>query len=111
VAVGAGGVWVACAQSATIVRVDPGTMRVTGTWHLSDGHGGTIAPSAIAVFGNRVWVSDGVHDTVTAIDPGTGQEQGRAVALPGPIKALTTGDGALWAATSFPGAVVRIDPA
>ncbi|HUO48857.1 MAG TPA: hypothetical protein VMU09_08500 [Acidimicrobiales bacterium] len=111
VAVGADGIWVACGQAATVVRVDPSTMRVTGTWRLVDGHGGTIVPSALAVFNNRVWVADGVHDTVTAIDPGTGQELGRAVAMPGPITALTTGDGSLWAATSFPGAVVRIDPA
>jgi hypothetical protein len=111
VAVGAGSVWVACSGSATVVRVDPATMRVTGAWRLADGHGGTVVPAALAVFDNRVWVADGVHDTVTAIDPGSGQEVGRPVSLPGPITALAAGDGGLWAATSFPGAVVRVDPA
>jgi len=90
--------------------VDPATMRVTGSWALADGHGGVIEPSAIAVFDGRVWVADAVHDTVTAIDPVTGRELGRAVALPGPIRQLVVGDGALWSATSYPGAVVRIDP-
>jgi len=110
VAVGAGSVWVADAQSASVTRVDPATLRVTGSWRLPDGHGGFIQPAAIAVFGGRVWVADAVHDTVAAMDPASGAELGTAVALPGPIRALTAGDGALWAATSYPGAVVRIDP-
>jgi streptogramin lyase len=110
VALGAGSVWVANAQSASITRVNPSTMRVTGTWRLPDGHGGAIEPAAIAFFAGRLWVADGIHDTVTAIDPATGREVGRAVSLPGPFRQLAAGDGALWAATSFPGAVVRIDP-
>jgi DNA-binding beta-propeller fold protein YncE len=104
VAIGAGAAWVADGQSSSITRVDAGSLRVTGTWHLPDGHGGVVQPSAVASFDHRVWVADAIHDTVTALDPGT-------VSLPGPIRQLAVGDGSLWAVTSYPGAIVRIDPA
>jgi len=125
VAVGEGAVWVANAESGTLSRVDPHTLKVTGTFPVPAGSSGSGAtsglpgssagagsdPETVAVWQGRVWVGGGQSPEVVAIDPRSGAEVGRAVALPGIARDLVVGaDGDLWAATANPGRVVRLVP-
>ncbi len=112
VAVSGSTVWVANTQSGTVSRVDSTTMKVTGTFPVpsATGSGTTGGPTSIAVADGRVWVADYGDARVVALDSSTGRQVGTAVVLPGAVRQLVTGAGAIWAATANPGAVVRLDP-
>lgn len=100
----AGAVWVADSGSGQVSRIDPKSLRVTGTYPASSD------PVAVAVFDGRVWTADGQTGTVTALDPVTGRPEGRAVDLPGAARRLVVSAGTLWATTANPGQVVTISP-
>ena len=109
VSVGLGSVWVANAESGTLSRVDPNTLRVTGTFRVGQG-GSASDPDAVVVSQGHVWVGEGESPTVVALDPSSGRQYGAAVTLPGTVRDLAVGDGGLWATTANVGAVVRLTP-
>ncbi|MHB8681886.1 MAG: Vgb family protein [Acidimicrobiales bacterium] len=118
VAVDSGAVWVANAQSGTVSRVDPATLRVTATFRVEQGAvNGQAGPSsagsdpvAVAVFGGLVWVGDAQSGAVVAIDPATGAQHGAAVRPGGGPRRLVADSGALYATTANPGALVQLSP-
>ena len=72
VAVGAGAAWAISSRSATVVRVDPSTLRVTDQVAIAGRRGaGAPFPRAIAATSRAVWVLNGNTATVTRIDPRT----------------------------------------
>ncbi len=72
VAVGAGAAWAISSRSATVVRVDPSTMRVTDRISIAARpDAGAPFPHAIAASSWAVWVLNGNTATVTRIDPRT----------------------------------------
>ncbi len=72
VAVGAGAAWAISSRSATVVRVDPSTMRVTDQVPIAGRPGvGAPFPLAIAATSQAVWVLNGNTANVTRIDPRT----------------------------------------
>jgi YVTN family beta-propeller protein len=105
VALGHGHVWAVYGDS-TLARIEPGTLRVSGT---------TLAgarPTAVVVGGGAVWVANAGDATVQRFDPVTFAE--------GPIwtinvgrrpTALAYGDGAVWVANEGDDTVTRIDTA
>jgi DNA-binding beta-propeller fold protein YncE len=109
VAVGGGSVWVADVQSGTVSRVDPATVRVTGTYAVGGSGGGVPAnPEMVALWQGRVWVADGQQGVAVALDPATGRQIGSAVTLPGVIRQMVLdGGGTLWGTTANPGTVIR----
>lgn len=107
VAVGDGAVWAANAQSGTVSKIDPTTLKVTRTFSTAAA-GQASDPVAVAVWQGLVWVGDGESPTVTAFDPSTGERVGGDVTMPGVVRQLVVGDGNLWGATANPGRVVRL---
>jgi len=112
VAVGGGAVWVADAQSGTISRIDPTTLRVTGTFPdpVPADQAGRPDPVSVAVAAGRVWVADYVTPVLAALDARTGRPAGRPVKLPGAVAQLDVQGSTLWVTTANPGTVVRVDP-
>lgn len=99
-----GAVWVADSASGQVSRVDPSSLRVTGTYPVSSD------PVAVAFFDGRVWTGDGQSGAVTALDPATGRPEGRSVRLSGAARRLVVSAGSLWATTANPAQVVAISP-
>jgi streptogramin lyase len=108
VAAGSGSVWVANVQSVSVSRVDPAQVRVTATFALGTGSGGSGDPEIVALWQGRVWVADGQQGVMIALDPATGRQIGGSVAVPGVIRQLAVDpNGTLWGTTANPGTVVR----
>ncbi|HUY64498.1 MAG TPA: hypothetical protein VMV14_08280 [Acidimicrobiales bacterium] len=106
-----GAVWVADAQSGAVSRVDPTSLRVTGTFRVGvAGATGVSDPDQVAVFDGWVWVTDGQAATVTSLDPSNGRQHGAPASLPGAPRRLVEADGSLWATTANPGTVVTLVP-
>jgi DNA-binding beta-propeller fold protein YncE len=104
-------VWVASGATATVLRLDPRTDRVTDRIPLA-AHGGPLAPYpyALTVGEGFVWVLNGNTATVAKIDP---RLRGIAATIPigrdqNPI-GVATGSGAAWLANSANGTLSRID--
>lgn len=95
-------VYVACAQSKTVVEVAMRTMRVTRTLHV----GGD--PVAVALWRGGLWVADGTAATIREYDPGTGSALTKPIDLPGTPRGLYTGAGHLWVAIARPSGVIRL---
>lgn len=109
IAVGEDGVWVANADDETVVRVDPETKEIVGTFGL-----GTDV-SDIAVGFGSIWVAEGNDGTLTRIDPraNTLQETLRLDQSEDPLSGqpvfwVATGAGAVWVVKG--GRLLRIDP-
>jgi DNA-binding beta-propeller fold protein YncE/predicted Ser/Thr protein kinase len=112
VAVGGGGVWAASGATATVLRLDPQTDRVTATIPLAS-HGGPLAPYpyALTVGEGFVWVLNGNTATLTKIDP---RLKGVTATIPlsreqNPL-GIAAGAGAVWLANQQNGTLSRIDP-
>jgi ABC-type transport system substrate-binding protein/class 3 adenylate cyclase len=102
VAVGGGWVWVADAAAGSVLKVDPGTLRVVA--RLPAGND----PEALVFGGGSVWIANRAGGTVTRLDPRTGTL--RSVAVGRDPSGLAFGNGAVWVAVHGPPAVARIDP-
>jgi DNA-binding SARP family transcriptional activator len=69
---GAGAIWALAAGSATVLRVDPRTSRVTDRIPIAARQGPDLpAPTGIAAGRDAVWVLNGNSATVTRINPET----------------------------------------
>jgi YVTN family beta-propeller protein len=104
VATGEGSVWAVFGNS-TLVRLDPGTLRRTGSTMAG------VGPAAVAFGFGSVWVANAGDSTVGRFNPMT-FEEGRldeyTVGLA--PRALAVGAEAVWVANSGDDSVTRIDP-
>jgi DNA-binding beta-propeller fold protein YncE/predicted Ser/Thr protein kinase len=102
-AVGAGGLWVSSASTATVRRIDLGTLAAGQP--ILAGRG----PAGVTVGHGLVWVANGRSTTVTRIDPATHSTLGDPIEVgerPGGIDAGTT---AVWVASAASDSVTRLD--
>jgi YVTN family beta-propeller protein len=104
VALGAGWVWVVFGK-ATLVRVDPATVRPSGSTLAGTGS------ADVVVANGSLWVSNTGDSNVQRFDPTTFEE--------GPLRPITVGrgpmgiaggEGAVWVAIADDDVVIRIDP-
>ena len=102
-AAGYGGVWVASAVDATVVRID----ARSGT------PGPPIAvqarPSALAAGAGSIWVASDTTASVVRLDPRSGAPLATIHVGDGP-SAVAVGAGAVWVANRGDGTISRIDP-
>lgn len=102
-----GAVWVANADSDSVMRIDPATNQVVATIAIPDATGVTVGLGA-------VWVV-GATGQVTRIDPSTNQIV-TAIATQPTGGSIATGSGAVWVTNpgsegQADGSLTRIDPA
>jgi DNA-binding beta-propeller fold protein YncE len=86
-----------------LVRIDPITNKITGTFHV-----GTSA-SSVAVGDGAVWVVDDKSQDLVKVDPSSGKVKARIPVGKDP-SAVAVGEGAVWVANAGDGTVDRIDP-
>ncbi len=100
--VGAGGLWASSSSTASVRRIDLGTLE-PGEPILAGPH-----PAGITVAHGIVWVTNPPRGTVTEVDPSLHQVQGQVTvgAKPGGIDA---GTGNVWVANAGDDTVTRID--
>jgi DNA-binding beta-propeller fold protein YncE/predicted Ser/Thr protein kinase len=103
-AVGAGGLWVSSASTATVRRVDLGTMSVDPP--ILAGRG----PAGITVGHGLVWVANGRSTTVTRIDPATHSILGDPIEVGERPGGIDAGTSAVWVASAANDSVTRLDP-
>ncbi len=84
--------WVGLAD-ATLLRLDPGSLRSTSTTRVPN------RPRAIAPVGDAVWTVQYSDRSVDRVDPVHGTVAVEA-SLPGRPMAIASGDGFVWVATS-----------
>jgi DNA-binding beta-propeller fold protein YncE/predicted Ser/Thr protein kinase len=102
-AVGAGGLWVSSASTATVRRVDLGTMSVDPP--ILAGRG----PAGITVGHGLVWVANGRSTTVTRIDPATHSILGDPIEVGERPGGIDAGTSAVWVASAANDSVTRLD--
>lgn len=109
VASGAGAVWVLSTRSATVLRVDPVTGRVTDRIPVVARHGpGLPAPTAIAAGAHAVWVLNRNSATLTRINPQTrGVEMTIELGIDRVPADLAASGGTAWVA-NFDGSLSRV---
>jgi DNA-binding SARP family transcriptional activator len=111
VAAGAGAVWAISATSRSLLRLDPGTNRVTDRLRLSRAGDAGPVPAAIAATADAVWVLNLNTASVVRIDPATA-----SIAAVIPIgadrvpNAIAAGRRTVWVANDD-GSLSRIDTA
>jgi DNA-binding SARP family transcriptional activator/streptogramin lyase len=111
-AVGEGAVWVAVADSATLVRIDPQTNRIVGS---ITGFGNTDSGMPLAVDENAVWVLRmvGGQETLFRVDPKTNTVVKHIPIGPpngtSPTGTVATGGGYVWTG-NWNSTVSKIDP-
>lgn len=94
--------------SAVLLRIDPATLRVAGTFHL-----GSPEPPALAVGHGAVWLamnasgSRGNRSTLVGIDERTGRARVRRGVAGAPRDAASDGPG-VWLLTEDPGRPSRL---
>jgi virginiamycin B lyase len=101
-AVGAGGLWASSSSTASVRRIDLGTLE-PGEPILAGPH-----PAGITVAHGIVWVTNPPRGTVTEVDPSLHQVQGHVMvgSKPGGIDAGTS---TVWVANAGDDTVSRID--
>jgi DNA-binding beta-propeller fold protein YncE/predicted Ser/Thr protein kinase len=101
-AVGAGGLWASSSSTASVRRIDLGSLE-PGEAILAGPR-----PAGITVSGGAVWVTNPPRGTVTEIDPSLREvrAQVQVGSKPGGIDAGTT---AVWVANAADGTVTKID--
>ena len=102
-AVGAGGLWVSSASTATVRRIDLGTLAVGPA--ILAGRG----PAGITVGHGLVWVANGRSTTVTRIDPATHSTLGDPIEVGERPGGIDAGTSAVWVATAADDSVTRLD--
>jgi YVTN family beta-propeller protein len=103
IAAGADSLWVTDEAAGTVVRVEPGSRRVSEA--ISVGN----TPSSVVFGEGAVWVANRTDGTVSRIDPATDAVTSTVEVGANP-SALTVDDGAIWVANSGDGTVSRLDP-
>ena len=101
-AVGAGGLWAASSSTASVRRIDLGTLEPGQPIRAG------TRPAGITVAHGIVWVTNPPRGTVTEIDPSLQQVQGKVTvgSKPGGIAAGTS---TVWVANAGDDTVTRID--
>jgi DNA-binding SARP family transcriptional activator/streptogramin lyase len=111
-AIGEGAVWVAVADTATLVRIDPQTNRIVGS---IKGFGNTDSGMPIAVDQNAVWLLRmvGGQETLFRVDPETNRIVMRIPVGPpngtSPTGRVAIGGGYVWTG-NWNSSVSKIDP-
>ncbi|HET7510113.1 MAG TPA: protein kinase, partial [Solirubrobacterales bacterium] len=101
-AVGAGGLWVSSSSTASVRRIDLGTLEPGQPIRAG------TRPAGITVAHGIVWVTNPPRGTVTEVDPSLQQVQGKVTVgnKPGGIAA---GSSTVWVANAGDDTVTRID--
>ena len=102
-AAGAGGLWVSSASTATVRRIDLGTMSVDPP--ILAGRG----PAGVTVGHGLVWVANGRSNTVTRVDPATHSILGDPIQVGERPGGIDTGTSAVWVASAADNSVTRLD--
>ncbi|HEU4736447.1 MAG TPA: protein kinase [Solirubrobacterales bacterium] len=102
-AVGAGGLWVSSATTATVRRIDLGTLAVDQP--ILAGRG----PAGVTVGNGLVWVANSRSTTVTRIDPTTHSILGDPIEVGERPGGIDAGTSAVWVASAAADSVSRID--
>ncbi len=102
-AVGAGGLWVSSATTASIRRVDLGSAVASAPIPVGRG------PAGITVARGFVWVANSRAGTVSKVDPTIRAVVGDPVEVGGRPGGIDAGPTTLWVASSADGTVTRID--
>ena len=102
VAAGEGGVW-AVSRMHELVKVDPGTDTVVGTWDLPMG------AAAVRAGLGALWVTVSPTDTLLRIDPADPTRR-TAIATGTLPRFLAIGEGAVWVMNQRDGTVTRVAP-
>ena len=103
VAFGAGELWVTEPRQGLLLRVDPGSDRVSERIEVG-GH-----PGAVVYGRNRVWVADEEGAGITAVNAVSGKVFRRGIAPHAAPLRLAVGAGGLWVSNASAGTVRRID--
>jgi DNA-binding beta-propeller fold protein YncE/predicted Ser/Thr protein kinase len=102
-AVGAGGLWVSSASTATVRRIDLGTLAVDPP--ILAGRG----PAGVTIGNGLVWVANSRSTTVTRIDPATHSILGDPIEVGERPGGIDAGTSAVWVATATDNSVTRLD--
>jgi len=102
-AVGAGGLWVSSATTATVRRIDLGTMSAGRA--ILAGRG----PAGVTVGNGLVWVANSRSTTVTRVDPATHSILGDPIEVGERPGGIDAGTSAVWVASAADDSVSRID--
>jgi DNA-binding beta-propeller fold protein YncE/predicted Ser/Thr protein kinase len=102
-AVGAGGLWVSSATTATVRRIDLGTMSVGPA--ILAGRG----PAGVTVGQGLVWVANSRSTTVTRVDPATHSTIGDPIEVGEQPGGIDAGTSVVWVASAADDSVSRID--
>jgi DNA-binding beta-propeller fold protein YncE/predicted Ser/Thr protein kinase len=102
-AVGAGGLWVSSATTASIRRIDLGS--ATASAPIPVGRG----PAGITVARGFVWVANSRSGTVSKVDPTLRSVVGEPVEVGGRPGGIDAGPTLLWVASAADDSVTRID--
>lgn len=104
VGAGEGAVWVVSREpEQVLLKVDPVSNAVTGSFSMPDGLAGVRAGYG------AVWIAEPGEDAVLRIDPSDGTIDREIPVGPGP-RFLALGEGAVWALNQADGSLSRIDP-
>ncbi|HYH60834.1 MAG TPA: protein kinase [Solirubrobacterales bacterium] len=103
VSYGEGGVWVACIEAGTALRIDAGDAEVQG----KPIEAGT-RPNDITVGEGGIWVIDNLEGVVRRIDPDD-LVAGKPIEVGARPRGVVADSGSIWIANSEDGTVTRID--
>jgi YVTN family beta-propeller protein len=105
VGAGEGAVWAVSREpDHVLVKVDPASDSVVGTFPMPDGLAGVRAGYG------AVWIAQPAEDAVLQVDPADGTVLRAIPVGPGP-RFLAVGEGSVWSLNQVNGSVSRIDPA
>jgi DNA-binding beta-propeller fold protein YncE len=102
-AVGAGGLWVSSATTASVRRIDLGNASAGSP--ITVGRG----PAGVTVANGFVWVANSRSGTVSKVDPTLGSVVGEPVEVGGRPGGVDAGPEFLWVASAADNSVTRID--
>jgi DNA-binding beta-propeller fold protein YncE len=101
-AVGAGGLWVSSAETASVRRIDLGTFAAGDPILVGRG------PAGVTVANGLVWIANSRSGTVTRVDPTLGGVTGAPIAVGSRPGGIDAGTSAVWVAVSGEDAVRRL---
>jgi YVTN family beta-propeller protein len=91
IAAGEGGIWVGNSLADSVIRIDPSTNRLAGTFPTGR------TPAAVAVGAGAVWVANSRDGTVTRYEPKTADIS--TIKVGGTPVDLAVGEGGVWVVT------------
>jgi virginiamycin B lyase len=106
IAVGEGGVWVACTYARSLVRIDPSTNRVAAAIPVQE------YPLAVSAGRGAVWVRNEDSSSVSRVDPASNRVVATISGMPAPVgrtgdDAMALGPDGLWVTGVQ---LLRVDP-